>query len=344
MTSFLVRRNQRDAAVTGFSHRGTEAQRHGAGNEREFDSPHSGSASLCLRASVRDPSGTAAIGITLLFLLASLTVYDIASAQPQGKKLFEGVGLDQRLDGRVPLELAFRDEAGNQVHLGDYFHDKPVILVLVQYRCPMLCIEVLNGFLKSSQAVKFQMGHDYEVVTVSIDPRETPQMAAEKKRRYAGRYRREGAEQGWHFLTGEQPNIDALAKAIGYRYRYDAASDQYAHPSGIVVATPTGRLSRYFYGIEYHPSDLRLGLVESSENRIGSPVDQVLLLCFHYDPATGKYGLVIAGVLRLTALATVVALGGYLSLAFYREFRQSKVQSPKSKVGGHGGQHVATGQ
>jgi protein SCO1/2 len=154
-------------------------------------------------------------------------------------------------------------------------------------------------------------------------------VAAEKKRRYAGRYRRDGAQEGWHFLTGDQRNIDALAKAIGYRYRYDQTSDQFVHPSGIVLATPTGRLSRYFYGIEYHPYDLRLGLVESSENRIGSPVDQVLLLCFHYDPTTGKYGLVIAGVLRLAALATVLALGGYLSFAFYREW---KVQSPKSKV------------
>ena len=344
MTFFPVRRDQREAALIGFSHRGTEARRLGAGKGKDCDSPHSRSASLCLRASVRDPSGTAVIGFTLLFLLVSLTVCDIASAQLRGKKLFEDVGLDQRLDGQVPLELAFRDEAGKQVRLGDYFHDQPVILVLVQYRCPMLCTEVLNGFLKSSQAVKFQMGSDYQVVTVSIDPRETPQMASEKKRRYAGRYRREGAEQGWHFLTGEQKNIDALARSIGYGYRYDAASDQYAHPSGIVIATPTGRISRYFYGIEYHPSDLRLGLVESSENRIGSPVDQVLLLCFHYDPTTGKYGLVIASVLRLAALATVLALGGYLSFAFYREFRQSEVPSPKSKVGGLGGQHVANGQ
>ena len=255
-----------------------------------------------------------------------------AAGQPQRNNILRDVGLDQRLGGQVPLDLAFRDETGKQVRLQDYFRDKPVVLVLVQYRCPMLCTEVLNGFLKSSQAVKFEMGRDYEVVTVSIDPRETPPMAAEKKRRYVGRYRRDGAEDGWHFLTGKQPQIDALANAIGYRYRYDAASDQYAHPSGIVLATPNGQLARYFYGIEYHAKDLRLGLVESSENRIGSPVDQVLLLCFHYDPATGKYGLVIAGVLRLAALVTVLALGGYLSFAFYREFAKSKVQNPKSKV------------
>ncbi|HZL91524.1 MAG TPA: SCO family protein [Pirellulaceae bacterium] len=269
-----------------------------------------------------------------MVVLLTTFLCSTAAGQVQRKNLAEQVGLDQRLGEQVPLHLAFRDETGKHVRLGDYFHDKPVIMVLVQYRCPMLCTEVLNGFLKSSQAVQFQMGRDYEVVTVSIDPRETPPMAAEKKRHYAGRYRRQGAEQGWHFLTGDQQNIDVLAKAIGYRYRYDKATDQYAHPSGIVLATPGGRLARYFYGIEYHPSDLRLGLVESSENRIGSPVDQVLLLCFHYDPATGKYGLVIAGVLRLAALATVFVLGGYLSLAFYREFRQSKVHGPKSKVSG----------
>ncbi|HUE69730.1 MAG TPA: SCO family protein [Pirellulaceae bacterium] len=266
----------------------------------------------------------------LILLIAALS--STAFGEPPRNNIAEQVGLDQHLGEQVPLELAFRDEAGRSVRLKDYFKDKPLILVLVQYRCPMLCGEVLNGLLKSSQGVKFQIGKEYEIVTVSIDPRETPQMAAEKKRRYASLYRRDGATEGWHFLTGEQKSIDALAKAIGYRYRYDEATDQFAHPSGIVVATPSGRLSRYFYGIDYPPTDLRLGLVESSENRIGSPVDQVLLLCFHYNPATGKYGFVIAGVLRLAALATVCALGGYLTLAFYREFRQSKVQGPKSKV------------
>ncbi len=303
-------------------HRGTEAQSYRAG-EWVFG-PDGRCLPVRLWASVRGFCGL------LIVLLAALS--NSASAQIQRKTIAEQVGLDQRLGEQVPLELAFRDEGGRSVRLQDYFEGKPVILVLVQYRCPMLCGEVLAGLLKSSQAVKFQLDKDYEIVTVSIDPRETPQMAAEKKRRYTNLYRRAGAADGWHFLTGNQQSIDALAKAIGYRYRYDKATDQYAHPSGIVVATPSGRLSRYFYGIDYPPTDLRLGLVESSENRIGSPVDQVLLLCFHYDPATGKYGFVIAGVLRLAALATVVALGGYLSFAFYREFSRSKVQSPKSKV------------
>ena len=315
--------SQRETGAGCFQHGGTEAQRHGA-DERNLNAPNCCSVPVRLRASVRKQCG-------LLFLLIA-ALSSTAFGQVQRKTVAEQVGLDQHLGEQVPLELAFRDEAGRSVRLKDYFRDKPVILVLVQYRCPMLCGEVLSGLLKSSQGVKFQLEKDYQIVTVSIDPRETPQMAAEKKRRYTSLYRRDGAEEGWHFLTGEQQSIDALARAIGYRYRYDRATDQYAHPSGIVLATPSGRLSRYFYGIDYPPTDVRLGLVESSENRIGSPVDQVLLLCFHYDPATGKYGFVIAGVLRLTALATVFALGGYLTLAFYREFARSKVQCPKSKV------------
>ena len=197
--------------------------------------------------------------------------------------------------------------------------------MLVYYRCPMLCTQVLNGFLKSSQAVPLQIGRDYQVVTVSFDPRETPELAAEKKNSYVRAYRRDGAADGWHFLTGDRQSIDRLTKVVGFRYHFDPKSDQFAHASGIALATPDGRLSRYFYGIEYEPDDLRLGLVESSSGRIGSLVDQVLLLCYHYDPLTGKYGLVIAGVLRTAGLLTVIVLGSFLVVMYRRERRRPKL-------------------
>jgi protein SCO1/2 len=198
-------------------------------------------------------------------------------------------------------------------------------VMLVYFRCPMLCTQVLNGFLKSSQAIPLVIGRDYQVVTVSFDPRETPDLAAEKKESYVHAYRREGAAEGWHFLTGDLQSIDKLTKAIGFQYRFDPKSGQFAHASGIALATPDGRLSRYFYGIEYEPDDLRLGLVESSSGRIGSLVDQVLLLCYHYDPLTGKYGLVIAGVLRTAGALTVILVGGYLVAMFRFERRRTKL-------------------
>jgi protein SCO1/2 len=248
---------------------------------------------------------------------------------PAGKSptadLLREVGIEQHLDAQLPLDAVFRDESGREVRLGDYFSDKPVVLALVYYRCPMLCTQVLNGFLKSSQAVPLAIGHDYEVVTVSFDPRETPERAAEKKKHYARAYRRDGADQGWHFLTGDQQAIDKLAGAVGFRYHYDPPSDQFAHASGIVIATPDGRLARYLYGIEYSPHDLRLGLVESSAGRIGSPVDQVLLLCYHYDPLTGQYGLAIAGVLRAAGALTVLVLVVFLVVMYRRERRRPRL-------------------
>jgi protein SCO1/2 len=256
-------------------------------------------------------------------LLLLIFVADVR-AQGNLERIAQRVGLDQRLGEQVPLDLVFRDEQGRTVQLRDYFRDKPVVLNLVYFQCPMLCTQVLNGFLKSSQALPLQMDADYEVISVSIDPDETPEMAAAKKRRYAGSYRRAGADEGWHFLTGDKQAIERLARSVGYRYHYDERSQQYAHPSGIIVLTPQGRISRYFYGIDYHPTDLRLGLVESSEGRIGTLADQVLLLCFHYDPATGKYGFVIAGALRIAGLATVAILGGFLVIMFRREMRKSK--------------------
>ena len=239
--------------------------------------------------------------------------------------MLRDVGIEQHLNAQLPLDAVFRDEQGHEVKLGDYFKDRPVVVMLVYYRCPMLCTQVLNGFLKSSQAVPLQIGRDYQVVTVSFDPRETPELAAEKKNSYVRAYRRDGAADGWHFLTGDRQSIDRLTKVVGFHYHFDPKSDQFAHASGIALATPDGRLSRYFYGIEYEPDDLRLGLVESSSGRIGSLVDQVLLLCYHYDPLTGKYGLVIAGVMRTAGLLTVIVLGSFLVVMYRRERRRPKL-------------------
>jgi protein SCO1/2 len=239
--------------------------------------------------------------------------------------MLRDVGIEQHLNAQLPLDAVFRDEQGHEVKLGAYFKDRPVVVMLVYYRCPMLCTQVLNGFLKSSQAVPLQIGRDYQVVTVSFDQRETPELAAEKKNSYVRAYRRDGAADGWHFLTGDRQSIDRLTKVVGFHYQFDPKSDQFAHASGIALATPDGRLSRYFYGIEYEPDHLRLGLVESSSGRIGSLVDQVLLLCYHYDPLTGTYGLVIAGVLRTAGLLTVIVLGSFLVVMYRRERRRPKL-------------------
>lgn len=220
------------------------------------------------------------------------------------------VGIDQKLNNQVPLDLAFRDEAGNEVRLGQYFKEKPVILVLAYYDCPMLCTIVLNGVLHSLKELKYNVGQQFEVVTVSFDPSEKPSLAAAKKALYVGLYGRPGAAAGWHFLTGEEPSIHVLTQAVGFRYNYDPQTKQYFHATGIMVLTPDGHLARYFYGIQYPSGNLRLGLVEASQGRIGSPADQVLLYCSQYDPGTGKYSVIVSHVLKIAALATVLSLAG----------------------------------
>ena len=233
----------------------------------------------------------------------------------------QGVGIDQRLDELVPLSLIFRDEAGRDVPLSSFFHGKPVILALVYYRCPMLCTQILNGLESSLKAVSFNPGRDFEILAVSFDPKDTPELAASKKQLYLRRYGRPGAANGWHFLTGDETNIYALTEAVGYHVRYDPATDQWAHASGIMIATPEGRLSRYFYGVEYAPRDVRLGLVEASANKIGTPADQILLFCYHYDPHTGKYGALAVGMVRVAGAGFVLICGALLLLAFLRESR-----------------------
>jgi protein SCO1/2 len=248
---------------------------------------------------------------------------------PAGKsptaELLREVGIDQRLDSQLPLDLLFRDETGREVQLGKYFGDKPVVLALVQYKCPMLCTQVLNGFSKASQAIPFEVGKDYQFVAISFDAREGSELSADKKKHYVRVYRRPGGVNGLHFLTGDQASIDKITEAVGFRYHYVAHSNQFAHASGIMIATPEGRLARYLYGIEYSPHDLRLGLLESSNGNIGSPVDQVLLLCYHYDPLTGKYGLAIAGLLKWVGMLTVLVLFGFLVLMYRRESRLPKL-------------------
>ena len=267
---------------------------------------------ICLSATWAALAGTLPLG--------AAAADEPAPATP--KELARQVSLQQRLGDQVPLDLKFRDSNGRTVALWELVHDRPVVLSLVYFRCPMLCTQVLNGLLKSSNSVPLQIGKDYDILSVSIDPLETPDQAADKKERYVSHYRRGGAEQGWHFLTGDEQSIKRLADAVGYHYVYDPRSQQYAHPSGVIVLTPDGRIARYFYGIEYPPRDLRLGLVESSAGKIGTAVDQILLLCFHYDPATGKYGLVISRVLQAAGTATATALGIFLWCMYRLEKRR----------------------
>lgn len=248
----------------------------------------------------------------------------MASGPDTRPPLLREVGIDQKLGDQVPLDLEFRDEQGRTVKLGQYFGEKPVVLALVYYECPMLCTQVLNGLTSALKVLKFDAGNEFEIVTVSFDARETPAMAAAKKENYLARYERPQSAAGWHFLTGEQSSIDALTKSVGFRYAWDERGNQFAHASAIMVLTPQGRLAQYFYGIEYSPKDLRLGLVEASQNKIGNFVDKVLLYCYHYDPATGKYGVMIMRVLRLSAVATMLALGIFMAVMFRRDRRQAR--------------------
>lgn len=226
--------------------------------------------------------------------------------------LLQNVGIEQHLDAQVPPDLTFVDDAGKTVKLGDYFGRKPLVLNLVYFNCTMLCGEELKGLASAMRLVKFDVGNEFDVVTVSFDPRETPAMAAQIKKDYVQRYGRANAAAGWHFLTGQADSIDALTKAVGFQYHYDPKTNQYAHATAIMILTPQGHISRYLYGVDFPPKDLRMGLVEASQAKIGNPVDAVLLYCYHYNPATGKYGAVIANILRLAGAVTILILGGMI--------------------------------
>ena len=231
------------------------------------------------------------------------------------------IGFDQHIDQRVPLDTAFRDERGATVHLGDYFGKRPVVLVFAYYDCPMLCTMVINGLSSALGVMNLNPGRDFEIVTVSFNPRDTPATATAKKAVYLERYRRPGAAEGWHFLTGDQPEIARLTSAAGFRYAWDEQTKQYAHPSGVIVLTPDGRLSKYLFGIEYGPRDLRLGIVEASAGKVGTAADALLLYCYHYDPMTGRYGLVIMRAIRMAGAVTVFAIGAFIVVMIRREPR-----------------------
>ncbi len=235
-----------------------------------------------------------------------------------------GVDFEQKLDAQLPLDLAFRDEAGRDITLREYFDGKPVILVLAYFRCPMLCDQVLNGMARAMLDLPFDAGKEYRVLTVSFDPEETPEMARAKKKTYLDRYGRPGAADGWHFLTGSAESIRRLTDAVGFRYRWDERHQQYAHAAGIVVLTPSGKVSKYFRDVRYSPRDLRLGLVEASENRIGTPADQVLLFCFHYDPEEGRYGPAVMNFVRLGGVLTVLGVGVFALVLWRREWRRAR--------------------
>jgi protein SCO1 len=233
--------------------------------------------------------------------------------------LLKEVGIDQKLNQSIPLDLEFRDEHGKPVRLAEYFGQKPVILSMVYYNCPMLCTQVLNGLESSLKLIPMDIGKQFNVVTVSIDPTERPVLAEAKQALYTGLYGRPDAAQGWHFLTGDEQQIRQLANALGFRYAYDPDSKQFAHASAIMLLTPEGKISRYFYGIQFASRDLRLGLVEASEGKIGTPVDQVLLFCYHYDPSTGKYGLLISRLIQTAGAVTVLAIATLILVLYKKE-------------------------
>jgi protein SCO1/2 len=238
-----------------------------------------------------------------------------ASVRPPGLK---NVGIQQNLNQPIPPELMFQDDLGRSVRLGDYFGKRPLILNLVYYNCPMLCGEVLSGLEHSLRMMKLDVGKDFDVITVSFDASETPEMAAKKKSEFLRRYHRAGAEQGWHFLVGKQDAVDALTKAAGFEYQYDEKTKQFAHAAAILILTPDGKISQYYYGVDFPPKDVRLGLVEAGAGRIGNIVDQLLLYCYHYDPEQGKYSATILRVLRLAGVATVLFLGTFIFVMIRR--------------------------
>jgi len=254
--------------------------------------------------------------------------YEAAAPASAIPKPLREIGFEQRLDQPLPLETTFRDEQGRAVSLASYFGSKPVILSFVYYDCPMLCSQVINAMTATLRTMSLQAGRDFEVVLVSFDPRETPALAADKKTEYLARYDRPGTAGGWHFLTGDESSIRRLTDAAGFKYTWDEDTKQFAHPAGIIVATPDGRPARYLFGIEYGPRDVRLALVEASEGKVGTPVDAFLLYCYHYDPMTGRYGLLIMRMLRVAGLATVLALGSFIVVMIRREKRARTLVPP----------------
>ncbi len=260
--------------------------------------------------------------------LYSPKTYDPSQTTSNGlPTALQEIGIEQKPGGQLPLDTEFKDENGKIVKLGDYFSKgKPVVFALVYYECPMLCNQVLNGLTGSLKGISFDVGAEYEVVAISFDAKENdkPDLAKNKKVSYLERYGRPQTEKGWHFLTGTQDSIDKVTNATGFNYKWDEQSQQFAHASAIMVATPEGKLSHYFYGIDYAPRDLKFGIMEAAENKIGNPADKLFLYCFHYDPSTGKYGFAVLNVIRLAAVATLLGLGGMLFM-FWRKGKKKEL-------------------
>jgi protein SCO1/2 len=255
----------------------------------------------------------------ILLALSGVAAVSTGAQQVTTPAILNKVGITQDLNAQIPPDLLFRDETGRSVRIGDFFGHKPILLSLVYFDCPALCTEVLNGELRTMKAISLDLGKDFEAVTVSFEPKDTPSLAKAKRDVYVGQYGRPGAEDRWHFLTGDQQSIDTLTNIAGFHYAYDASIRQYAHAAAIMVLTPDGRIDRYFYGVQYPARDVRLGLVEASEGKIGSMTDQALLYCYQYDPMTGKYGVVVMNVLRAAGGLTVLVLGIFMTMMFLRE-------------------------
>jgi len=263
------------------------------------------------------------IGVSLMMAMVASTAF--AQLAGQTPPELEEVGIEEHLDAKIPLTAEFVDEHGKRVRLGDYFDgERPVILTLNYYRCPMLCGLQLNGLVEGLVQMDWTIGDQFEMVTISINPLETPSLAGEKKQNYLKWYDRAGAGTGWHFLTGREDDIQRVAETVGFRYRYDEESDQYAHAAAIFVVMPDGRVARYLYGIEYPPSDLKLALLEASQGKIGNAFDQLILYCFHYDPSSRSYAPVAMNIMRLGGGATVFVLGLSLGALWLRDLRRKK--------------------
>jgi protein SCO1/2 len=258
---------------------------------------------------------------TTAFLLVLAAPASPQTQAPMLPKPLEGVGIDQKLDSQVPLDAAFTDESGRQVTLGGLLGRRPAILALVYYTCPALCSQILSGVVRGLRPLSLEPGRDFDIIAISINPKEGPADAAPKLQEYARMYSRSGSRNGWHFLTGTEPNIRRVASAVGFRYRYDPESKMFFHGAGIMILTPEGKAARYLYGVDYEPKDLKLGLIEAAHSRIGSPVDRILLFCYHYDPRTGKYTATVLGILHAAAAAFLALLVGFLVFLWHRDMR-----------------------
>jgi protein SCO1/2 len=279
-------------------------------------------------------AGTLCLCLAVPALIAQVSSYGDKQMGPTEDKppsLLGGVGIAQRLNEQLPLNLTFTDDAGRQVALGSYFGKRPAILALVYYRCPMLCSEEMDGLASALQMVKYVPGKDFNIIVVSIDPGEGTDLAAGKKREYLKRYGHPETADGWHFMTGTQPNIDALTQAVGFRYVKlqvpNSNQVQFAHASAIQIVTPEGKLAQYYMGVEYSPKDLLLGLNEASSNRIGSPVDNILTYCYHYNPQTNTHSLIVARVVQLGGALTVLLLGGFMFVMFRRDYHTDDTEN-----------------